>query len=298
MRWRGGRLSRNVIDARRARTGGIRMGGGGRRAAVGGGGGLLLILVVVAGLFFGVDLTPLLTGGGSAGFDPVRTGGPTETVTQEDDEAARFASTVLAFTEDVWRDVYADQTGEPYRDPELVIFSGAVQSACGGASAASGPFYCPADGRAYLDTQFFAELDRRFDAPGDFAAAYVIAHEVAHHIQNLQGILGEVNRLQARSGQVESNALQVRVELQADCLSGVWARHANDRQQILEPGDFEEALRAARAIGDDTLQRQAGRTVQPHTFTHGTSAQRERWFTIGFQSGRMADCDTFGAAQL
>ena len=298
MRWRGGRLSRNVIDARRARAGGIRMGGGGRRAAVGGGGGLLLIVVVVAGLFFGVDLTPLLTGGGSAGFDPVRTGGPTETVTQEDDEAARFASTVLAFTEDVWRDVYADQTGEPYRDPELVIFSGAVQSACGGASAASGPFYCPADGRAYLDTQFFAELDRRFDAPGDFAAAYVIAHEVAHHIQNLQGILGEVNRLQARSGQVESNALQVRVELQADCLSGVWARHANDRQQILEPGDFEEALRAARAIGDDTLQRQAGRTVQPHTFTHGTSAQRERWFTIGFQSGRMADCDTFGAAQL
>lgn len=298
MRWRGGRLSRNVIDARRARTGGIRMGGGGRRAAIGGGGGLLLIVVVVAGLFFGVDLTPLLTGGGQAGFDPARQAGPARTVTAGDDEAARFASTVLAFTEDVWRDVYLDQTGTPYRDPELVIFSGAVQSACGGASAASGPFYCPADGRAYLDTDFFTELDRRFGAPGDFAAAYVIAHEVAHHIQNLEGILGEVRRLQAVSGEVESNALQVRVELQADCLSGVWARHANDRQRILEPGDFEEALRAARAIGDDTLQRRAGRTVRPHTFTHGTSAQRERWFAIGFESGRMAACDTFGADSL
>ena len=297
MRWRGGRLSRNVIDARRARTGGIRTGGGGRRAMVGGGGGLLLVIVVVVGLFFGIDLTPLLTGGSGGTLAPVRPG-PTQTVTAEDDEAARFASTVLAFTEDVWRDVYREQTGEPYRDPELVIFSGAVQSACGGASAASGPFYCPADGRAYLDTDFFVELDRRFGAPGDFAAAYVIAHEVAHHIQNLQGILGEVNRLQARSSEVQSNALQVRVELQADCLSGVWARHANDRQRILEPGDFEEALRAARAIGDDTLQRQAGRTVQPHTFTHGTSAQRERWFVIGFQSGQMAACDTFGADTL
>ncbi|PRY95115.1 hypothetical protein BCF33_0728 [Hasllibacter halocynthiae] len=287
MRWRGGRMSRNVIDARRS-------GGGGRRLAVGGGGSLALVLLVVGGLFLGVDLTPLLGGqGGTVAPAPQARG-----ITAADEERARFAATVLAFTEDVWRDVYPAQTGRPYRDPELVMFTGAVGSACGGASAATGPFYCPADGRAYLDTDFFVALERRFGAPGDFAAAYVIAHEIAHHVQNLEGILGEVQQLQARSGPAEANALQVRVELQADCLAGVWAHHAERRQRILDPGDFEEALRAARAIGDDRLAEEAGRAVRPHTFTHGTSAQRSRWFAVGFEGGEMAACDTFGARTL
>ena len=289
MRWRGGRLSRNVIDVR---------GRGGRRAGgarIGGIGGLGLLAIVVIGFFFGVDLTPLLGAGGGGAPSGYSTGGP---VTAADEERGEFASTVLAFTEDVWAEEFPEQLGRPYDPPELVLFAGAVQSACGGASAASGPFYCPADERAYLDTDFFVELERRFGAPGDFAAAYVIAHEVAHHIQNELGILQSAQRAKQGRSQAEQNAIQVRIELQADCLSGVWARHANERYDVLEPGDFEEALNAARSIGDDTLQRQAGRTVRPHTFTHGSAEQRQRWFATGYETGDMNACDTFAARTL
>ena len=288
MRWRGGRQSRNVIDARGS-SGGRGVSG----ARLGGVGGLGLLAIVVIGFFFGVDLTPLLgMGGGSpAGYST----GP---VTAADEERGEFASTVLAFTEDVWGEEFPRQVGETYQPPELVLFKGAVQSACGGASAASGPFYCPVDERAYLDTDFFVELERRFGAPGDFAAAYVIAHEVAHHIQNELGILESAQRAKQGRSEAEQNAIQVRIELQADCLSGVWARHANEKYDVLEPGDFEEALNAARSIGDDTLQRQAGRTVRPHTFTHGSAEQRQRWFAAGYDSGDVNACDTFAARTL
>lgn len=293
MRWRGGRLSRNVIDARRRGGGRVGLPRGGR-ARLGGVGGIGLIAIVVIGWLFGVDLTPLLQGGGGGGSATTSS----QQITQADEERGQFASTVLAFTEDVWGEVYPAQTGQPYRPPEMVLFKGAVQSGCGGATAQSGPFYCPADERAYLDTDFFVTMERRLGAAGDFAAAYVIAHEVAHHIQNETGVLATATSAQRGAGQVESNAVQVRVELQADCYAGIWARYAGDRFGVLEPGDLDEALNAARAIGDDTLARDAGRTVRPHTFTHGTSEQRQRWFARGYETGNMGACDTFGATTL
>ena len=185
--------------------------------------------------------------------------------------------------------------GEPYEEPELVLFSGTVQSPCGGASAATGPFYCPEDRRAYLDTAFFATLEQQLGAEGDFAAAYVIAHEVGHHVQNQLGILGEVHARQQGAERTEANALQVRVEIMADCFAGVWARGVDG---LLEPGDLEEAINAAQRIGDDYLQRRAGRAVNPHSFTHGTSEQRASWFANGYDTGEMSGCDTFAAATL
>ena len=295
MRWRGGRLSKNVIDVR-GRSGG-RVGmprsRGGKMA---GGGGLGLIAIVVIGWLLGVDLTPLL--GGQGGVVAPTSSTQSEPVTAADQERGEFASTVLAFTEDVWTQVFPEQVGRAYEPPQLVLFKGAVQSACGGASAATGPFYCPADERAYLDTDFFVTMERRLGAGGDFAAAYVIAHEVAHHIQQELGILQAANRERARSSETESNAISVRIELQADCISGVWARYAGDRFGVLEPGDFQEALNAARAIGDDTLQRNAGRRVSPDSFTHGTSEQRQRWLQIGYRTGDMQACDTLSARTL
>lgn len=287
MQWRGGRRSGNVVD----RRGGGRVGGG--RARVGGIGGLGAVAIVLIGLFFGVDLTPLLgtTTGGEVGYG----GGE---VTAEDQERGEFASVVLAFTEDVWREEFQSQLGQAYNPPELVLFAGATETACGFGEAATGPFYCPADRRAYLDTDFFVSLDEQLGAGGDFAAAYVIAHEVGHHIQNELGILQQVNAAQRGADPVEANALQVRVELMADCLSGIWARHADDRFGVLERGDLEEALNAAARIGDDTLQREAGQVVRPESFTHGTSAQRQRWFTTGFETGSIEACDTFGAQSL
>jgi predicted metalloprotease len=187
------------------------------------------------------------------------------------------------------------QAGQTYRAPVMVLFSGQTRSPCGGASGATGPFYCPADSKAYLDTQFFATLANRLGAEGDFAAAYVIAHEVAHHVQNELGVLGQVNAARQSASQTEANALTVRLELQADCFSGIWAQAVGD---LLEPGDLEEALNAARRIGDDHLQRQAGRVPQPHTFTHGTSAQRAHWFERGYDTGQMSACDTFAADRL
>ena len=279
MRLRGIRSSRNV----RVRSG---SGRGGRA----GGLGLVGVLAVLAiGYFTGIDVSPLLTG----------TGGPvteeSRTVTAEDDEMVQFVARVLATTEDVWTRKFEQQVGQPYQPPQLVVFSGVTQSACGGASGATGPFYCPADQMAYLDTTFFRQMEQQLGAGGDFAAAYVIAHEVAHHIQNELGILGKVDQMRRQSSQADANALTVRLELQADCLSGVWAQSV---QGLMERGDLAEALNAARKIGDDHLQRQAGRVPQPHTFTHGTSEQRARWFERGFDSGQMASCDTFSARQL
>ena len=284
MRLRNRRTSRNVIDQRRS---GPRLSG---RAA--GGGGLGILAVVVVGYFLGVDLTPLLNQQGA----PVQQQ-QTQTgeLTAQEEEAGLFASRVLATTEDVWTDIFPQAFGEPYVPPQLVLFSGTTQSACGGAQAATGPFYCPADERAYLDTQFFAYMESQLGAGGDFAAAYVIAHEVAHHVQQELGILGEANRIRAQSSQTRSNEISVMIELQADCFSGVWASRVND---LLEPGDLNEALNAAERIGDDYLQARAGRAANPHTYTHGTSAQRQRWFTTGYETGDPNRCDTFNATSL
>lgn len=283
MKWQGRRGSSNIEDRRR-RSGGSK--------AVSGIGGVAGLLILIAGWYFGVDVS---------GFVGEPTGGRAQQsveVTPEDERAAQFVSVTLADTEEVWAEVFASQTGDTYTAPTLVLFKGATQSPCGGATAQSGPFYCPADNKAYLDTDFFVTLDRQLGAGGDFAAAYVVAHEVAHHVQNELGILGQANRIRAQVSEAESNEISVRIELQADCLSGIWARYAQDRFESLEPGDIAEAMNAAAQIGDDTLQRNAGRTVQPHTFTHGTSAQRQRWFQTGYQSAQIASCDTFSTDQL
>ncbi|MEM7641492.1 MAG: neutral zinc metallopeptidase [Pseudomonadota bacterium] len=279
MRLRNRRASRNVIDRR----------GAGRKVA--GFGGIGTLAVVAIAYFLGVDLTPLLNDPDPSQSRPAES----RELSAEERAAGDFASRVLATTEDVWADIYPQAFGAPYEPPALVLFSGATQSACGGAQAATGPFYCPADERAYLDTAFFAYMSRQLGAGGDFAAAYVIAHEVAHHIQQELGILAEANRIRSRSSQAESNRISVMIELQADCLSGVWARNVAD---LLEPGDLDEALNAAKRIGDDYLQARAGRAVNPHSFTHGTSDQRQRWFAIGYETGDPNACDTFGAERL
>ncbi|NEX45225.1 KPN_02809 family neutral zinc metallopeptidase [Pseudotabrizicola algicola] len=280
MEWRGRRGSRNIED-RRASKGG----------AVGGIGGIGVIAVLLIGYFFGVDVTPLLQ-------EPAGGSGATAELTQADIEAGEFVSVTLADTEEVWTQLFRTQLGREYRPATLVLFKGATQSPCGGASGATGPFYCPADRKAYLDTAFFTVLETRLGARGDFAAAYVVAHEIAHHVQNELGILGKANQLRAQSSQVDSNAISVRIELQADCLSGVWARTASQTFGTIDRGDFQEAVTAARQIGDDTLQRAAGQRPMPHTFTHGTSEQRARWFMAGLQSGQIAACDTFSTNDL
>ncbi|MBP2228919.1 putative metalloprotease [Azospirillum agricola] len=291
MRWQGGRESGNVED----RRGGFG-GGGGLPIGVGGlGVGGVLVLVVVS-LFLGVDPTVLLNGGEpETRTADVRNAPPGSA---PDDELGRFVSVVLADTEDTWRGLF-QQMGRQYQDPTLVLFTGAVASGCGNAQAAMGPFYCPADRKVYIDLGFYRELRDRFQAPGDFAQAYVIAHEVGHHVQNLLGISDKVEAAQRRSGdRREANALSVRLELQADCFAGLWANHANRDRRILEPGDVEEALTAASAIGDDRLQRQARGTVSPDSFTHGSSEQRVRWFRTGLQGGELRQCDTFAADRL
>ncbi|SFG73672.1 hypothetical protein SAMN04488020_103335 [Palleronia marisminoris] len=257
---------------------------------VGGIGGLGFVAIVVVSWALGVDPRPLLDIANQSGS----TSQPRE-LTPAEQDAGDFAARVLATTEDVWSREFPEQIGEPYEVPELVLFSGTVQSQCGGASAATGPFYCPADQRAYLDTEFFATLEQNLGAEGDFAAAYVIAHEVGHHVQNQLGILGDVHARKQGASQSDANALQVRVELMADCFSGVWARGV---EGLLEPGDIEEAINAAQRIGDDYLQKRAGKAVTPHTFTHGTSEQRARWFENGYRTGDVADCDTFAASTL
>ncbi|WP_299652199.1 neutral zinc metallopeptidase [uncultured Tateyamaria sp.] len=278
MRLRGITRSRNIED-RRGR-------GRGRAAGGLGIGGILLLLVI--GWVTGIDVMPLISGGQA----PATVSRP---VTEADQREGEFAARVLATTEQVWSREFPEQVGRPYDPPVMVLFSGVTQSPCGGASGATGPFYCPADEKAYLDTSFFTTMRDRLGAGGDFAAAYVIAHEVAHHIQNELGILDQLQQARRNASQAESNALTVRSELMADCLSGIWARNVGD---LMERGDLQEALNAARMIGDDHLQRQAGRTPQPHTFTHGTSEQRARWFQRGYDSGMMSECDTFAVQQL
>jgi predicted metalloprotease len=284
MRWRTGRRSGQVEDRR-----GVRVGG---RAGGIGLGGLLVLLIL--GYLVGGDPLALLTG-----ID-LDSPGPSSALGDApgppaDDEAAQFVSVVLADTEDTWTALLAPM-GLQYERPRLVLFSDAVQSACGTTSAAVGPFYCPADARVYIDLAFFRELAARFSAPGDFAQAYVIAHEVGHHVQNVLGIAEQVTALQRRVDEREGNALSVRQELQADCYAGVWGYHAAGRD-LLEPGDIEEGLGAAAAIGDDRLQRLGQGYVTPETWTHGSSEQRVRWFRRGFESGRAQDCDTFSSEQ-
>lgn len=298
MRWRGRRQSANIED-RRGRGGGfggirIPIGrGGGRRAGIGGVG--LLLLVVVA-LLFGVDPSFLLTGGQTP--IQVSTDGEQAPLSTQDQRLRDFTAVVLADTEDVWHAVFQDSFGQPYQEPRLVLFDGGVESACGFAGSAVGPFYCPGDGSIYLDLAFFRTLDQRFGAPGDFAQAYVIAHEVGHHVQNLLGIARQVRDAQQGRSQAEANELSVKLELQADCLAGAWAARAEQTEQILEPGDIEEALGAASAVGDDTLQRQGGGRVAPDSFTHGSAAQRQQWFRRGFETGELSACDTFSTPAL
>jgi uncharacterized protein len=280
MRWQGGRQSENVED-RRGSPGLPRMAGGGI-------GMLLLVIIVIA---LGGDPRPLLQNMARqpqvAAPEPA---GPRDA--QQDDESKQFVAVVLGDTEDVWSELF-QQVGREYEVPKLVLFTGRVQSACGFATAASGPFYCPADQKVYIDLAFFDELRSRFKAPGDFAQAYVIAHEIGHHVQNQLGLMEQVHRAKGRVPEAEYNQLSVRLELQADYFAGVWAHHAQRSRQWLEPGDLEEALRAATAIGDDRLQKQAQGYVVPDSFTHGTSEQRVRWFRRGFESGDLRRGDTF-----
>ncbi len=282
MKWRGRRGSRNIEDRRRAPGG---------KAGVS---GLGLIVVVVLGLVFGVDVSSLL---GPQGLGNIQSSGSTE-ITQQDEEMGQFVSVALADTEVVWEEIFETQLGRRYNPAVLVLFKGSTQSPCGGASAATGPFYCPADKKAYLDTDFFVTMDRQMGAGGDFAAAYVVAHEVAHHVQNELGILPQAHRLRQQVGEAESNAISVRLELQADCYSGLWARAAQQKFGSIERGDIQEAMNAAKQIGDDMIARKAGRAVRPHTFTHGTSEQRQRWFARGFETGDIRACDTFGTERL
>jgi predicted metalloprotease len=282
MQWRGRRGSSNIEDRRRVSGG-----------AAGGIGGVGVIAVLLIGWFLGVDVTPLLN-------DPNALGGggaPTE-LTQADQAEGEFVSVTLADTEEIWGSVFADQLGRQYRPTTLVLYKGVTQSPCGGASGATGPFYCPGDKKIYLDTAFFTTMHNRLGAKGDFAAAYVVAHEVAHHVQNELGILGQANDMRARVSERQSNDISVRIELQADCLSGIWARQAQAQLGTIEPGDVEEAVNAAHQIGDDTLQKNAGQVPMPHTFTHGTSAQRANWFIRGYKSGDLDQCDTFNANRL
>ena len=282
MRWESGRRSENVEDRRGSRV---------TRGLAGGGLGALVLIVVA--MLFGVDPRLLLQGVGAGGGETVEPYQPTP----EEERLADFVRVVLGDTEDTWTALFQG-SGGTYEAPTLVLFSGAVRSACGYADAAVGPFYCPGDRKVYIDLSFYQEMQTRFGAPGDFAQAYVIAHEVGHHVQNLIGVADEVNAARRTAGEAEANALSVRQELQADCFAGVWASHAQRARNVLEQGDLEEALNAAAAIGDDRLQRQSQGYVVPETFTHGTSEQRVRWFREGFRTGDTAHCDTFRAEAL
>ena len=284
MRWRGRRESDNVEDRR----------GTGTRLALGGGLGTLVLVLIV--LLLGGDPQTLLQIPGAGDVEtPQSETGIAETGNAAEDELAKFVSVVVADTEDVWHELF-QRAGGQYREPKLVLFRGQVRSACGFADAAVGPFYCSADEKVYIDLGFYDELSRRFGAPGDFAQAYVIAHEVGHHVQNLWGVSERVHAMMERAGEAQSNELSVRMELQADFLAGVWAHHAQRMRQILEAGDVEEGLRAAAAIGDDRLQMRGKGFVVPDSFTHGTSAQRVRWFRKGLETGDMNQGNTFAVS--
>jgi uncharacterized protein len=289
MRWQESRRSENVEDQRGTSS-------FSRGPVIGGGAAIIIIII---GLLLGADPTKLLeTVGGATGGSPNATTG-TEIGTNggTNDDGEDFIRAVLGETEDVWSNLFA-QRGQTYQQPHLVLFSGAARSACGMADAATGPFYCPGDQKVYLDMSFFQELEERFGSSGDFARAYVIAHEIGHHVQNQLGIMAKVDRLRDRLSESEYRKLSVRLELQADFLAGVWAHHAEKSRHILEEGDVEEALNAASAIGDDRIQKQTQGYVVPDAFTHGTSDQRVRWFTKGLKTGDLQQGDTFNADQL
>ncbi|MDH6266926.1 putative metalloprotease [Rhizobium sp. SG_E_25_P2] len=298
MEWKGRRQSDNIEDHRGQNSGGP--GGdpfGGRRGInlpIGRGGSIgsvvFFVIVIVILHFMGVDVGQLL-GGGSSQTSSSSYSDSQSAQPGANDEMKAFVGTVLAETEDAWNGIFA-AAGRQYTEPRLVLYSGSFPSACGAASSATGPFYCPPDQKVYLDTDFFREMSDRFGASGDFAQAYVIAHEVGHHVQNLIGVLPKFNRARQSMSETEANAMSVRVELQADCFAGIWARFT-DQRGLLEAGDIDEALNAAHQIGDDALQRQAQGYVVPDSFTHGTSAQRAKWFRRGFDSGKMSACDTF-----
>lgn len=288
MKWEGNRQSDNVED-RRGSGGGMPVFGG-RSIGIG-----TIVVALLGGWVLGINpltILGLLSGGSPAQVQQVPAQRP-----PADDTMARFVSTVLADTEDVWQEVFRQQGGN-YQQPRLVLFRGATPTACGMGQAAMGPFYCPGDRKVYIDLGFYQTLKDRLGAPGDFAQAYVIAHEVGHHVQNLLGISTQVDQMRGRVGQAELNRLSVRLELQADCFAGVWAHHAQNARQILEQGDVEEAMNAAARIGDDALQRAGGGAVVPDSFTHGSSAQRQRWFHTGLQQGSLKSCDTFTARTL
>jgi len=289
MRWQGRRESENVEDRRRSAA----------PVAVGGGIGVIVIAIIIA--LLGGDPQQFLQQANQGG--QVQVGLPADDVggdvqlSEAEELRGQFARVVLADTEDVWNRIFSQQ-GRKYREPTLVLFSGTVESACGMADAATGPFYCPADSKLYLDTTFFTQLDEQLGAPGDLACAYVIAHEVGHHIQNLMGTTAEMERARRTLSQVEYNDLSVRLELQADFLAGVCLHHANRMKDFIEPGDVEDALRAATAIGDDTLQKRSGRVARPESFTHGSSDQRLKWFRLGLETGDVTKGDTFSAKSI
>jgi len=294
MRWEDFRRSTNVEDRRGQQGGGMRMGGRG---------GLGMGTIIVLGLIgWALGIDPRILIGGA---EMIAGGGPVAPQVQQagpgaapNDKIGQFAAAVLAQTEDVWAVILPQQANVRYEPPNLVLFSGATQSGCGFAQAQMGPFYCPMDRKLYIDLDFFADMQRRLGAGGDFAFAYVLAHEVGHHIENLLGILPKVQQMQRQVSEREANALSVRVELMADCFAGVWANHAHQRWRILEEGDLQEALNAAAAVGDDRLQRAGRGHVVPDSFTHGTSEQRARWLQIGLRGGNMNRCNTFEAQRL
>jgi predicted metalloprotease len=290
MRWEGNRESSNVEDYRDGGGGGGGFSLGGRSIGIG-----TIVIALVGGALLGVNpltLLGIMTGGGTTQVQQGPAPAP-----PANDRDAKFVSTVLADTEDVWTKLF-QQGGATYHDPKLVLFRGAIRTGCGAGQAAMGPFYCPADQKVYIDLGFYDTLKNRLGAPGDFAQAYVIAHEVGHHVQQELGISEQVERARGGASQAQANAMSVRLELQADCFAGVWAHHAQNARNILEQGDVEEAMNAAQRIGDDALQANAGRAVVPESFTHGTSAQRQHWFMTGLQNGTVKSCDTFSARNL
>ena len=297
MRWEGNRESSNVEDARDAGDGGGGGGGGfgfgGRTIGIG-----TIVIALVGGAIFGINpltLLGMLSGDGGGGA-PQAQQAPAH-APPADDKGAKFVSVVLADTEDVWTQLFTNG-GATYHPPKLVLFRGAVATGCGSGQSAMGPFYCPNDQKVYIDLGFYETLRTRLGAPGEFAQAYVIAHEVGHHVQDELGITRKVDGMRSRMGQAQANAVSVRVELQADCFAGVWANHSQQSKHWLDPGDVEAAMNAAAKIGDDALQRSAGRSVVPESFTHGSSAQRQRWFSAGYQGGTVKGCDTFGTQSL
>ena len=307
MKWENNRQSDNIEDRRQSPGGGGGMfgggGGGGRRRGGKGIGLGTIVIALVAGWIFGINPMTILgfLGGGGGELVPSQTqSAPANTTTaagKPTDDMGRFVAAVLGGTEDAWGAVF-QQGGAQYQAPTLVLFRGSTQTACGQGQAAMGPFYCPADRKVYIDLSFYETLKRQLGAPGDFAQAYVVAHEVGHHVQNLMGLTGKVDSMRGRISERDQNALSVRLELQADCFAGIWAHHNHKSKAILEAGDIEEAMTAAAAIGDDALQRKSQGVVVPDSFTHGTSEQRQRWFYKGLETGSVQACDTFNARSL